>query len=74
MADVKALLLEMQDATNKYVAEEKKRLENEATVLKAILNGRTAGKGVMSTPVAEASRAAYASLDKFMKGKKIGEG
>jgi hypothetical protein len=61
----RARIKALQQSTHEYVAAEKKRIENEASVLKAILDGRTAGKGIQAkstttvAAVAEADLAAY---------------
>ena len=58
----------LQIAVNEYYLAEKTRLTNEVEVLKAILDGRTAGKGIQRTGVAGVSRAVYTDLASYLKG------
>lgn len=64
----KQRLTSLQTAVNEYYTTEKKRLENEVKVLKAILDGRTAGKGIQKSGTATVSKAAQSDLAAYLRG------
>jgi hypothetical protein len=59
-------LKKLRDATKEYVATEKKRIENEVSVLEAVLKGRTGGKGIQQNNTAVVSKAAEADLAAYL--------
>lgn len=65
---------ELQNVTKEYVDKETKRLQNEASALKAILDGRTGGKGIQSSPITDVTKNCYVSIEKFLKGEKAQNG
>lgn len=60
------LLKDLQSAVKSYTAAERKRLQNEVSVMKAILKGRTGGAGIQSLNTQVASAAAKSSLDAYL--------
>ena len=60
---------ELQEATVDYVTKEKKRIENEVSVLQAVLDGRTGGAGVQLPSKEQVKAVAYASLNDYLRGK-----
>lgn len=58
----------LQEALNGYYDEEKKRLTNEVSVLKAVLQGRAAGGGVQESSTDTVSKAAESDLAAYLRG------
>jgi hypothetical protein len=63
-----ALLQDLQTTTKEYVAKERARLTNEASVLTAVLNGRMGGKGIQAVSTAVVSAVAQKSLASYLEG------
>lgn len=61
-------LLEVQEAAREYTEKETERLENEVASLKAILDGRLAGKGLQANPITDVTKDGYKSLQDFLAG------
>jgi uncharacterized protein YqeY len=61
-------LKELQKSLKEYLANERKRLENEVSVLESILDGRTAGKGIQQVNTTTISSVAESDLAKYLKG------
>lgn len=59
---------ELQTATKQYVAAEKKRIEDEVSVLEAVLDGRTGGRGVQRVGQEAVSAVAKANLAAYLQG------
>lgn len=66
MATKNALLSDLQKTAKEYVTKEKERLENEAKVLEAVLNGRTGGKGIQAANTKVVAAVAQANLKKYL--------
>jgi hypothetical protein len=64
-----AKLKALQQATQDYVATERKRLQNEAAVLKSILARRGPKSGLSDTVAEQSSAAAAKDLATFLSGK-----
>lgn len=62
-------LLQLQKATKEYVAKERTRLTNEASVLEAILKGRTGGKGLQTLSIQTMSAVAQKDIEVYLTGK-----
>lgn len=58
----------LEKAVLEYTGKERTRLENEVSVLKAILSGRTGGKGLERTVTKTVSAVAYNDLNTFLSG------
>lgn len=58
----------LQAALTEYYDSEKKRLTNEASVLNAVLDGRTAGAGIQQGSVDVVSKAAESDLAAYLRG------
>lgn len=58
----------LRDATHEYVAAEKKRIENEVAVLEAVLDGRTAGKGIQAQSTSTVAAVAQSDLTAYLQG------
>ncbi len=54
-------------AMNDYVKKERTRLTNEASVLTAVLKGRTGGKGIQAINTAVGTAVAYQDLDSYLR-------
>ena len=63
----KQRLSALQAAVGKYVAKERERLNKELVLLKAALDGRTAGKGIQSIAVDYCSAVARKDLKSFLE-------
>lgn len=63
------MLKNLQKATKEYVKKEKKRLENEAKVLEAVLKGRTGGRGIQAVNTKVVSSVAVKDLAAYLSGK-----
>lgn len=61
-------LQDLKNATHDYVGQERTRLQNEVTVLEAILRGRTAGAGIQANSVAVVQAVAESDLASYLKG------
>jgi hypothetical protein len=61
-------LQSLERALKEYVKEEKRRIENEVSVLEKVLSGRTSGKGVQSIGIAKVSAVAENSLKAYLSG------
>jgi len=59
---------DLEKAVLDYTGKERTRLENEVTVLKAILSGRTGGKGLETTASKTVAAVAYNDLNTFLNG------
>jgi hypothetical protein len=68
MASRLELLRDLQKTTKEYVAKERARLTNEASVLTAVLNGRTGGKGIQEVSTEVVSAVAQKSLSLYLEG------
>lgn len=64
-----ALVRELRKTAKEYISKERSRLENEAASLKAILNGRTGGKGIQATSTAVVSAVAKKDIKSYLAGK-----
>lgn len=62
-------LQELRKTTKEYVAKERTRLQNEAATLKAILNGRTGGKGIQAVSTAVVAAVAKKDIKSYLTGK-----
>lgn len=51
-----------------YIAAEKKRISNEVSFLKDVLDGRTAGKGIQSNPISNITSAVESDLAAYLGG------
>jgi hypothetical protein len=60
------LLQDLQKTTKEYVAKERTRLQNEAAVMKAVLKGRTGGRGLQDQNTQVAAAVAQANLSKYL--------
>lgn len=60
------MLEELQTAAKAYTAAERTRLENEVSVLKAVLSGRTGGAGIQRLNTEMISAVAKKSLDDYL--------
>jgi hypothetical protein len=60
----------LKDTVDKYVEEEKKRLENEVAVLEDILKSRPGGSGIEKVSVKIVGEAANNDLKTFLEGAK----
>lgn len=60
---------DLQTAVKEYVKAEKTRIENEVSVLEAVLRGRTGGAGVQKLGTAVVEAVAYKSLAEYLKGE-----
>lgn len=58
----------LKDAAAQYFKEEKTRLENEHSVLDAILKGRTAGAGIQKVSVKVVKEVADKDLAAYLEG------
>lgn len=65
----KARLESLKTATLDYVSKERLRLENEAKSLKAVLDGRTGGKGIQKDAQAAVSKIAGNDLFYYLSGQ-----
>jgi hypothetical protein len=63
------MLKDLQKTTKEYVKKEKKRLENEAQVLEAILKGRTGGRGIQAVNTKVVSSVAVKDMAAYLSGK-----
>ena len=61
-------LRDLQKATRDYVSKERTRLENEAQVLKDVLDGRTARRGIQALSTSVVSAAAEKDLASYLRG------
>ena len=61
-----ARLEELERAVKQYVAAEKTRIDNEVSVLEAILQGRTGGQGVQSITKRTISSVAKANIASYL--------
>lgn len=68
MADRSSRLDDLKQAVDDYVSKEKTRIGNEVQVLKAILNGRTAGAGIQASSTAVVAAVAESDLTDYLKG------
>jgi hypothetical protein len=68
MASRSALLKQLQSTTKAYVTKERTRLQNEASVLTAVLKGRTGGKGIQAANTTAVAAVAQASLSTYLSG------
>lgn len=68
MANRAQRITELENAVVDYVAKEKTRLENEASVLKGILSGRTGGKGMEKAATKVIAAAAQNDLAAYLRG------
>ena len=68
MATRLEMLQDLQTTVKAYVAKERDRLSNEASVLTAILEGRTGGKGIQAASTAVVSAVAKKSLAAYLAG------
>lgn len=59
---------QMRDTAKDYIKSEKTRIENEVSVLEAVLKGRTGGAGVQEGSIATVVQKAQQSLADFLKG------
>jgi hypothetical protein len=64
-------LKELQDATKEYTDSETERLQNEVLSLKAILEGRLAGKGLQENPISDVTQDCYVSIQAFLAGEGV---
>ncbi len=60
---------ELQRTVKDYVKSERTRIENEVTVLKAILSGRTGGAGIQSNSVSVVQAVAQSDLAAYLNGQ-----
>lgn len=58
----------LEQATKDYVREEKKRIENEVSVLEAVLKGRTGGRGLQLKSTSIVAAVAQNDLVAYLKG------
>lgn len=58
----------LRDTAKEYIKAEKTRIENEVSVLEAILSGRTGGAGIQLKGIQVAKSAAENDLAAFLKG------
>lgn len=65
-----ALLTALQATAKEYTAAERKRLENEVKVLKAVLSGRTGGAGIQKLNTKVAAAVAKRSLAAYLNPTK----
>jgi len=68
MADRNSRLNDLKQAVHDYVDKEKTRIGNEVKVLKAILDGRTAGAGIQASSTAVVAAVAQSDLNDYLKG------
>jgi hypothetical protein len=61
-------LTRLQKATDDYVDQELKRIDEEVVVLEDVLKARRAGQGAATDAVAPASAIAEADLDAYLRG------
>lgn len=57
----------LQSTTKEYIRKEKERIENEVSVLEAVLRGRTGGTGIQQNGTAVVEAVAKRSLADFLK-------
>lgn len=61
--------LELLEKTAKeYIKREKARIENEVSVLEAVLRGRTGGAGIQSKSTSTVAAVAQSDLTDYLKG------
>ena len=60
-------LAALQQAMKDYAKEEKKRITNEVSVLTAVLQGRTGGKGIQKVGIKLVAAVASNDLSSFLK-------
>lgn len=58
----------LRKAVHQYADAEKKRIENEVAVLQAVLNGRTAGKGIQQSSTTIVAAVAESDLAAYLQG------
>ena len=68
MANRQERLSQLQATAKEYVKSEKTRIENEVSVLEAVLKGRTGGAGVQKAGTALVEAVAKRSLAEYLKG------
>lgn len=59
---------DLKKAADDYCNSEKKRIENEVSVLNAVLSGRTGGKGIQQAGTSQVQAVAVNDLASFLKG------
>lgn len=62
------LLKNLQATTKDYVGKERIRLNKEADIMKAILSGRTGGKGIQAISKVIVASAAQRRLQEYLSG------
>ena len=65
----KQRLGQLKAAVDEYVGKERTRLQNEQKSLKAILDGRTGGKGIQKDAQSATSKVAGSDLSYFLAGE-----
>lgn len=68
MSSRKERVIALKEATHDYVDKEKKRIENEVSVLEAVLSGRTGGAGVQQPSVEHVSAVAQNDVSTYLRG------
>ena len=68
MADRTKRLTDLKTAVLELAAKEKKRIEDEVAVLKKVMSGRTAGKGLESSTTDRVAAVAVNDLDAYIRG------
>ena len=58
----------LQKALNDYVKQERNRIDNEVSVLTAILSGRTGGKGIQQVNTNTVTTVAQNDLSSYLQG------
>jgi len=66
MTDRASRVQALADAVKDYTAKEKTRIENEVSVLEAILSGRTGGAGVQASSTAVVAAVAQNDLKAYL--------
>lgn len=61
-------LQQLQQTVDDYVSKEQDRINNEVSVLQAILNGRTGGQGIQSVSTAAVAAVANSDLAQYLAG------
>ena len=61
-------LKELETTVKEYVKNEKKRIDNEVSVLEEILKGRTGGAGIQANGVAKIEAVAKNDLAAYLRG------
>lgn len=68
MASRDERLAELEKTAKEYIQLEKTRIENEVSVLEAILKGRTGGAGIQASNTATVAAIANSDLAAYLKG------